>query len=151
MQDGKGVEMMQEENKKKVIFICSQNSARSQMAEGFLKSLYPDKYDAFSAGVNPTHVHPYAIRVMSEIGIDISSQRSKSVYEFINKNMDLAVTVCDSAKENCPFFPAKKVVHKSFKDPSLFEGTEEQKLNEFRRIRDEIKNWIAEFFAKENF
>lgn len=135
-------------HKRKVIFICHHNSARSQMAEGFLKTFYPEEYEVFSAGIEPTYVNPYAVKVMNEIGIDISNHRSKSVYEFTNENIDIAVTVCDSAKENCPFFPARKIVHKSFKDPASFEGTEEEKLELFREVRDEIKDWIINFFGK---
>lgn len=139
--------MTYEGRRKKVIFICAQNSARSQMAEGFLKSLYKDRYEAFSAGVEPTYVHPYAIKVMDEVGIDISNHRSKSVYEFAKRDMDLAITVCDKARENCPFFPAKKILNKPFSDPAAFRGSENEKLDEFRRIRDEIKTWIEQFFG----
>ncbi|MCX7784609.1 MAG: arsenate reductase ArsC [candidate division WOR-3 bacterium] len=136
-------------NKKKVLFICTHNSARSQMAEGLLNHLYGDRYEAYSAGTQPTMVNPYAIKVMREIGIDISHHRSKSVQEFLNQEINYVITVCDSAKETCPFFPGgKKRLHQSFQDPSDFTGNEEETLNIFRKVRDEIKMWIEETFAK---
>ncbi|MDI6861205.1 MAG: arsenate reductase ArsC [Caldisericia bacterium] len=135
-------------NKKKVLFICTHNSARSQMAEGIMNSLLNDKFVAFSAGTKPTSVNPYAIKVMEEIGINIKNHRSKSILEFKGEKFDYVVTVCDSAKENCPFFPgAKEYLHQSFEDPSSFEGSEEEKLNKFREIRDEIKKFILEKFG----
>ncbi|MGB9844129.1 MAG: arsenate reductase ArsC [Caldisericia bacterium] len=135
------------ELKKKILFICTHNSARSQMAEGLMIYFMNDEFSAFSAGTKPTKVNPFAIKVMKEIGIDISNHRSKSVLEFKGEKFDYVVTVCDSAKENCPFFPgAKEYLHKSFEDPSSFEGSEQEKLNKFREIRDEIKNFIFEKF-----
>lgn len=140
--------MKQEKNKQKVLFICTHNSARSQMAEGLLRSLYGEKYEAWSAGTHPSLVHPLAVSVMKEIKIDISGQRSKSVDEFIGKEMDYVVTVCDSAKESCPFFPyGKHFLHQSFSNPSAFQGTEEEKLAFFRKVRDEIREWITRQFA----
>lgn len=134
--------------KKKILFICTHNSARSQMAEGLVNFYLKEKFIAFSAGTKPTKVNPYAIKVMEEIGIDISNHRSKSVLEFKGEKFDYVVTVCDSAKENCPFFPgAKEYLHNSFEDPSSFEGTEEEKLNKFREIRDKIKEYILEKFG----
>ena len=135
--------------KKKVLFICTHNSARSQMAEGLLKSLYGKCFEVYSAGTKPTRVSPYAVKVMKEIGIDISNQRSKSIDEFEGIEFDYVITVCDSAKEECPFFPGKVVIHKSFPDPSSYEGTEEEKLQFFRKVRDTIKDWIEDFFGKE--
>jgi len=135
--------------KKKVLFICTHNSARSQMAEGILQTLYGDRYEAYSAGTQPTKVNPYAIKVMSEIGIDISNHRSKSAEEFRGKEFDYVVTVCDNAKEACPFFPGGKTyLHKGFKDPSEFKGNENEIVAEFRRVRDEIKRWIEETFGE---
>ncbi|MEO0072096.1 MAG: arsenate reductase ArsC [candidate division WOR-3 bacterium] len=135
--------------KKKVLFICTHNSARSQMAEGLLNYLYGDKYEAYSAGTKPTVVNPYAIRVMHEIGIDITHHRSKSVQEFFDQDIDYVVTVCDHANETCPFFPGGRIkMHQGFKDPSSNGGSEEEILNEFRKIRDEIKNWLIETFGK---
>ncbi|MEF3244503.1 MAG: arsenate reductase ArsC [Caldisericaceae bacterium] len=134
--------------KKKVLFICTHNSARSQMAEGLLRALYGDYYEAYSAGTQATRVNPYAIKVMTEIGIDISKQRSKSIEEFRGKEFDYVVTVCDHAKETCPFFPgANFYLHKGFKDPSEATGDEESILREFRRVREEIKAWIEETFG----
>ena len=131
--------------KKRVLFICTHNSARSQMAEAFLNSHYGDRYEAHSAGTEPTNVNPYAIKVMGEIGIDITNHRSKSIEEFRDENFDYVVTVCDHAKESCPFFPGEKIIHKGFEDPSEFKGTEEEILVKIRRVRDEISAWIKTF------
>ena len=129
--------------RQKVLFVCTHNSARSQMAEGLLRAFYGDSYEAYSAGTVATKVNPFAIEAMKEIGIDISSQYSKSTEEFYGKEFDFVVTVCDSAKENCPYFPgAKKYLHKSFEDPASVTGDDEYKLDAFRRVRDEIKQWI---------
>lgn len=134
---------------KKVLFICTHNSARSHIAEGLMNALYRDRYRAFSAGTEPSAVNPYAVRVMQEIGIDVSDHRSKSVDEFINQDLDYVVTVCDHAKESCPFFPGgRKSMHKGFQDPSSATGTEEEKLAVFRRVRDEMRDWIRETFDK---
>ena len=135
------------ETMKKVLFVCTHNSARSQMAEGLLNSLYGTKYQAFSAGTEPSVVNPYAIQVMSEISIDISKHRSKNINEFIEQKFDYVITVCDHANETCPFFPGgMKRFHQSFEDPASFKGSEAGTLSEFRRIRDEIKEWIAKEF-----
>ena len=136
------------EIKKKVLFLCTHNSARSQIAEGFLKTYYRDKYEAYSAGIEPTHVNPYAVEVMKEIGIDLSDQNSKNIYEFKNKKFDFVITVCDNAKENCPFFPGKKIIHHGFKDPANTDGSIEEILNSFKKIRDEIKDWIIKNFEE---
>ena len=132
--------------KQKVLFICTNNSARSQIAEGFLKAFFKDKYESYSAGVQPTSVNPYAVEVMKEIGIDISDQYSKSVEEFQDKKFDYVVTVCDNAKEKCPFYNGKKMIHKNFEDPSQINGDIEDILYEFRKLRDEIKRFIKETF-----
>lgn len=149
MDKGSGT-MSKDRKRKHIIFICTHNSARSQMAEGFLNSLYGDKYEAFSAGTEPSHVKPHAIKVMAEIGIDISNYRAKSVFEFPEAQMDLAVTVCDKAKETCPFFPAKAVLHHPFADPETFTGSEDEILEKFRKLRDEIKTWVEQFFSDED-
>jgi arsenate reductase (thioredoxin) len=151
--------------KTKVLFLCTHNSVRSQIAEGLLRYLYGKKYEAFSAGTNPTQVHPLAIKVMSEIGIDISGQSSKGIEKFKDTDVDLAVSVCkNSAKTMCTLcsspiiksrsmlinnqLPKTKhyIVH-SFNDPSEVEGNEEQKLTAFRQTRDEIRKWIITYFA----
>jgi len=141
---------MENTGKKKVLFICTHNSARSQMAEGILRSFYPEKYDVYSAGTEPTEVNPYAVKVMDEIGIDISSYTSKNINEFISEIFDYVVTVCDLAKESCPFFPGKEIIHKSFPDPSQLKGSETEILEGFREIRDEIMAWVASTFKREN-
>lgn len=133
---------------KKVLFICTHNSVRSQMAEGFLNCFYGDRYQAYSAGVRPSRVHPLAIDVMSEVGIDISNQSSKSIEEVIENFFDTVVTVCDDARENCPIYPGgAEVLHHSFEDPSSFDGTPEEVANKFRQVRDEIKGWIEGAFG----
>ena len=119
---------------------------RSQIAEGFLKVFFKDEYESFSAGIQPTSVNSYAIEVMKEIGIDISDQYSKSVEEFQDKKFDYVVTVCDNAKEKCPFYNGKKMIHKNFEDPSQINGDIEDILYEFRKLRDEIKRFIKETF-----
>ena len=134
-------------NKQTVLFLCTYNSARSQMAEGLLNTLFKEKYKAFSAGINPKEVNSYAIEVMKKLGIDISNHTSKSIEEFRNMTFDFVVTVCDNAKEICPFFPGKKVLHKSFEDPASFNGEIKETLAIFRKVRDEIKSWIIENFG----
>jgi len=132
--------------KKRVLFICIHNSARSQMAEALLNALKGDRYEAFSAGIEPSRVNPYAVKAMAEAGIDISAHRSKSIEEFRGKSFDYVVTVCDLAKEACPFFPGEIILHKDFKDPSEFKGTESKILEKVREVRDEIKDWIEKTF-----
>ena len=135
--------------KKRVLFLCTHNSARSQMAEGLLRDFYGDKFEVLSAGTEPSKVNPNAIEVMKEIGIDISSHYSKSVKDFIDENFDYIVTVCGGAKESCPFFPGgKEQIHKGFEDPSSFSGSAEEVLSKFREIRDKIKEWITDFFGE---
>jgi len=121
------------------------------MAEGLLNALYGDKYEAYSAGIEPTKINPYAVKVMTEIGIDISKQYPKSIEEFRGKNFEYVVTVCDHAKETCPFFPRGEIfLHKGFKDPAEFRGTEGEVLTEVRQVRDEIKDWIKKTFDEDN-
>ncbi len=134
--------------KRKVLFICTHNSNRSQIAEALLNYMYPEKYEAYSAGTQPSKVNEYAIKVLKEIGIDISKNRSKSIDEFEGIFFDYVVTVCDSTKEACPFFPnAKHLIHKSFYDPSNYIATEEEKLEKFRILREEIRNFLIETFG----
>jgi arsenate reductase len=132
---------------KKILFICTGNSVRSQMAEAFTNLLYKVKVEAFSGGTKPSTVNPYTIQVMKEIGIDISNKRSKSIIEFYGKKFDLVITLCDNARKECPFFPgAINLIHKSFEDPTSITGTEEEKLNKFRKLRDQVKSWLIEYF-----
>jgi arsenate reductase len=132
---------------KKVLFICTHNASRSQMAEGFLRALKGDRYEAFSAGTEPRGVNPCAVRVMAEAGIDLTGHRSKSVDEFRDVVFDEVVTVCDSARESCPvFLGSGRKRHQSFPDPSLLEGTEEEILAGFRSVRDAIRQWVQEQF-----
>lgn len=128
--------------KKKVLFICSHNSARSQIAEGLVNHFFKETWEAKSAGIISTEVNPFAIKTMNEIDIDISGQTSKTIEIFKNDNFDLVVTVCNDAREVCPFFPGKKIIHKSFVDPSSFKGNDIEKIMIFRRIREEIKEWM---------
>lgn len=135
--------------KKKILILCTGNSARSQMAEGVLKHICQDKYEIFSAGIKPSIVRPEAIKVLSEIDLDISANRSKSVDEFVDKEIDYVLTVCDNAQENCPYFPAQtKLIHHSFADPAEIEGNEETRLVAFRRVRDEIKQYLENDFVR---
>ncbi len=128
---------------KKLLFVCTGNSCRSQMAEGLGRQLLDGQYEVFSAGTRPSFVHPKAIAVMREIGIDISAQRSKSVQEFAGRTFDIIITVCDSAKEACPAFPGKaKRLHWSFKDPAAATGREDEILGVFRKVRDQIQSKI---------
>ena len=132
--------------KKRILFLCTGNSCRSQMAEGFLRHMAGDKFEVFSAGIKPTQVNPLAIKVMAEVGVDISKHRSKSAMEFIGQQFDYVVTVCDNAKQTCPIFPGKyEKIHWDLEDPAEAKGNEEERLIFFRRIRDEIKNMISNF------
>ena len=134
--------------KQRVLILCTGNSARSQMAEGLLRHIAGEKFDVESAGVAPTTVRPEAIAVMGELGIDISSHRSKSVDEFSDEQFDYVITVCDNARETCPVFPADvKRIHWSFDDPASVQGTNEEKLSVFRRVRDEIRERLMEFVS----
>lgn len=122
--------------KQRVLILCTANSARSQMAEGILRWLAGDRYEAFSAGSKATSVNPFAIRVMDEIGVDIRAQRSKTFEQFLGQPFDAVITVCDSAAENCPFLPGKYTrIHWSFPDPAAVEG-DEARLQAFRDVRD---------------
>ncbi len=136
--------------KKRVLILCTGNSARSQMAEGLLKHIGKDEFDIESAGTNPSSVRQEAIAVLKEIGIDISQNRSKSVEEFAEKKFDYIITVCDNARENCPYFPAQtKLIHHSFADPAAVQGNEETRLQAFRQVRDEIHQFLLKFINKD--
>ena len=132
--------------KKRVLILCTANSARSQMAEGLLRNLGGDRLEVESAGTVASFVRPQAIAVMAEIGIDISNHRSKSLDEFLGSPFDFVITVCDNAAQNCPMFPGvAKRLHWSFDDPA--DGvSDEESLNLFRRVRDEIQQKLVEFF-----
>ena len=133
-------------DRERVLILCTGNSARSQMAEGILRNIASDRFDVESAGVAPSRVRPEAVEAMRDIGIDISSHRSKSVDEFAGRQFDYIITVCDNAKESCPVFPGNATrIHWSFDDPAAVEGTDEEKLAVFRRVRDEIKMRITKF------
>jgi arsenate reductase len=119
------------------------------MAEAFLNVLCGNRYEAKSAGITPTQINPYVVKAMAEIGIDLSTRRSKSILEFQGKTFDYVVTVCDAAREACPFFPGEKEIHKSFPDPSEFKGTEAEILEKVRAVRGEIRDWIEQTFCKE--
>ena len=134
--------------KQRVLFICTHNSARSQMAEGFLNADYGDRYEGFSAGTEPKNLNEYAIKVMREVGIDISSHTSKSIERFRGMHFDYVVTVCDNAREVCPFFPGKTILHRSFEDPSGFRGTQSDILDHTRIVRDKIRDWLRDAFGK---
>ena len=136
--------------KPRVLFLCTQNSCRSQMAEGFLRHLSSDRFEAASAGAQATRVNPDAIRVMKEAGIDISAHRSKDASELQGQHFTYVVRVCDRAKETCPIFPgALRYFDWGLDDPAAAEGTEAERLAVFRRVRDEIERRVREFVAKE--
>ncbi|MFZ2074950.1 MAG: arsenate reductase ArsC [Methanoregula sp.] len=136
--------------KKKIMFICTHNSARSQMAEGYMNAKYGDRYEVFSGGTEPGRVRPMAIAAMNEIGIDISGHRSKLIDEFFGKGIETVVTVCDSAQKACPFFPgATEEIHQGFTDPAAFTGSDEEIRAGFRRVRDEIIRWIDAIFGND--
>lgn len=138
-------------SKKRVLFLCTHNSARSQMAEGLLRDMAGERFDAFSAGTEATRVRPEAISVMAEIGVDLSTQESKTLERYLGEPFDYVITVCDDANEWCPVFPgARERLHWSFPDPSRAEGEEETRLAVFRKVRDEISSRIREEFVQEN-
>ena len=133
---------------KRILVLCTGNSARSQMGEGLFRMEGKGAFEIESAGAKPSHVRPEAISVMKELGVDLSGHRSKSVHEFEGQTFDYVVTVCDNARDNCPVFPATaERLHWSFEDPAAVEGSEEQRLSAFRRIRDEIHDRVKTFFA----
>lgn len=131
-----------------VLFVCTHNSSRSQMAEGLLRDRYGDRYEVRSAGTNPGGVNPFAAAVMEEVGIDISDHTSDSVDAYADTTHDIVVTVCDDAAENCPYIPAREQnLHQGFEDPSAVDGTDDEKRAAFRRIRDELADWIDQTFG----
>jgi arsenate reductase len=131
-----------------VLFVCTHNASRSQMAEGFLRRLGGSAYEAASAGTEPGELHPLAVAVMAEEGIDISGQRAKSVDDFVQQQFDYVITLCDDANESCPIFPnARHRLHWSFPDPSAASGTREERLAVFRTVRDGIKARLKEIVS----
>ena len=139
--------------RKRILFLCTGNSARSQMAEGLLRHEAGDRFEVFSAGTRPTMLRPEAMAVMNEIGIDISGQRSKSVEEFVGRELDTVITVCDHAKESCPVFPSRtQLLHWPFEDPAAVEGlvevNDEQRKDAFRKTRDRIHGRIMVFLGE---
>jgi arsenate reductase len=132
--------------KKRVLILCTGNSARSQMAEGLFRHQGGGRYEVFSAGTRPSLVRPEAIAVLAEIGIDISRQRSKSVDEFVGQQLDLVITVCDNAREACPVFPGRtQRLHWPFEDPAQAGGSEDERKAAFRKVRDQIQERIRAF------
>ena len=135
---------MTEANEKiKILFLCTGNACRSQMAEGWARQLKSDTIDAYSAGIHPIGVSSRAIKIMAEAGIDISNHTSKHIDDLCGIEFDYVITLCDNAAENCPIFPGKaKVIHKPFHDPYFATGSDEQVMAEFRKVRDQIKDYI---------
>ena len=135
--------------KKRVLILCTGNSARSQMAEGLLRHLAGDRFDVSSAGTRPVGLNPNAVKVMAEIRVDIASHRSKSVDEFVDQQFNYVITVCDSAKEACPIFPgAGERIHHTFDDPAA--APSDQQLAVFRQVRDQIHVWLKSFIRDES-
>lgn len=136
--------------KKRVLFLCTHNSCRSQMAEGLTNYFLGDLVEAFSAGTEATRVNPLAVKVMAEIGIDLSGHRAKILDEFAGEDFDYVITLCGDANEKCPlFFGGVKRVHMGFADPSRLPGSEAAVLPEYRRVRDEIRRTMKDFFERE--
>ncbi len=134
--------------KQRVLILCTGNSARSQMAEGLLRSLAGDRMEVFSAGTRPSTVNPLAIRAMAERGIDIRQHRSKHLAEFIDQPFDVVITVCDAAAEACPIFPGPaRRIHWSFPDPAAAQGSEAERLQAFREVRDAIEDRLRAWLA----
>jgi len=140
-------------NKRKILFLCTHNAARSQMAEGFVNALNGDRYEAYSAGSEPTEVHPCAIEVMAEKNIDIAAQRAKPLDEYLDASFEYVVTMCADAQERCPIFSGAiipggtKYIHHAFDDPLSDVGPESAPCTSFRRVRDEIREWIIVTFG----
>lgn len=133
--------------KERVLFMCIHNAARSQMAEGLFRDLYGDFFEVCSAGSEPQEVDPLAVKCMDDVGIDISNHRSKSLKEFEGQEFDYVITVCGNPYNACPFFVGgKKYFKQPFEDPSVFDGTPEEKLELFIRIRDELKDWLEDLY-----
>ncbi len=142
--------MDQKNGLKRILVLCTGNSCRSQMAEAYLQEFGKGLLEAYSAGTEAHGINPYAIKVMAEDGLDISKKESKAADRFIGQTFDYIITVCDKARENCPYFPGRaKRIHRSFNDPAAASGSDTDILREFRRVRNEIKNWARAFVQNE--
>lgn len=131
-------------NKKRVLILCTGNSARSQMAEGLLRAMAGDRFEVHSAGTRPVGLNRHAVATLKELGVDISGHRSKSVDEFAGQQFDYIITVCDNAKESCPIFPGRgERIHRGFPDPAA--APVEEQPARFQRVRDEIREWVSDF------
>ncbi len=136
---------------KRVIFLCTGNSCRSQMAEGWLRHLSDKKFEVFSAGTHPAGKNPLALRAMREAGVDIAAQESESLDQYVEQPFNYVITVCDRAKETCPvFIGGDEQLHWRFDDPAEAQGTDEERMPEFRRVRDEIRARIEQFLTEQN-
>ena len=139
----------EEKKKAKVLFLCAGNSCRSQMAEGWLRHLAGDRYEAASAGTQPAGLNPGAVEVMRELGIDIAAHQSKHLNQFLGVRFDHVITVCDRARETCPIFPgASSMLHWSFDDPAAARGSDEERRAVFKRVRDEIAGQVRRFVSE---
>lgn len=139
----------EEAKRKRVLFLCTGNSARSQMAEGALRHFAGDRFEVASAGTHPVGLSPYAVEAMRELGIDISNHVSERVDQYLDQRFDYVITVCNQAQEACPIFPgASSMLHWSFEDPAKAEGAYEQRLIVFRKIRDEIAGRVRRFVSE---
>jgi arsenate reductase (thioredoxin) len=135
----------------RILFLCTHNSARSQMAEGLLRAIAGDRFEAHSAGTEATHVRALAVRAMDEVGVDITGQESKTLERYLQEPFEYVITVCDDANEACPFFPgARNRLHWSLEDPSRAEGSDDERLAIFRRVRDEIRERIEQELVNRN-
>ena len=135
-------------SKQRVLFICTQNSARSQMAEGFLRAFAGDRFEVFSAGTEATEVRPMAIEVMHEQGVDISGHESKTLHRYLDQPFDWVVTLCDQAREACPVFPgAEQTAHWGFDDPSVATGNDEERRQVYRRVAREVATRVRQFIT----
>ncbi|HEY4385983.1 MAG TPA: arsenate reductase ArsC [Ktedonobacteraceae bacterium] len=138
--------------KPRVLILCTGNSARSQMAEGLLRAVAGEQLEVESAGIAPSSVNPFAIRVMAERGVDIAHHRSKHVNEFLGQSFDAVMTVCDRAAEQCPVFPGKaERFHWSFPDPAAVQGTDEERLEAFRQVRDALETTLVTWAGEQGY
>jgi arsenate reductase len=136
--------------KRRILFICPDNSIRSQMAEAFVNKLYPGEYEAHSAGTEPMEMDEHVLTVMNELGIDVSKQHAKSVDDIIKNRMtfDVVATMCNCTRQTCPYFPAREHIHMDFPDPRDFDGNHEEMLMHFRRLRNQIRGWVESTFGE---